>query len=61
MRQWDKLPRSSSSSITLESLVTIFSTPALIIESQAQLKEQTGGYGVDIILNSLNGDLLDAS
>lgn len=31
------------------------------VEFEAQIMEQTGGYGVDIILNSLVGDLLDAS
>lgn len=31
------------------------------IEFQEQIMDQTSGYGVDIILNSLTGDLLDAS
>ncbi|KAF2177304.1 ketoacyl-synt-domain-containing protein [Zopfia rhizophila CBS 207.26] len=31
------------------------------IEFEGQIMEQTNGYGVDIILNSLTGDLLDAS
>jgi NADPH:quinone reductase-like Zn-dependent oxidoreductase/NAD(P)-dependent dehydrogenase (short-subunit alcohol dehydrogenase family) len=30
-------------------------------EFEAQIMQQTNGYGVDIILNSLTGDLLDAS
>ncbi|OTB08290.1 hypothetical protein M426DRAFT_52354 [Hypoxylon sp. CI-4A] len=30
-------------------------------EFEAEIMEQTDGYGVDIILNSLTGDLLDAS